>query len=105
MKAASIHKGHPYLTHQAATLWGNRMKRRLLALEWAEVSALFAGREIGLGGRTVEPGEVLLTHGPWALGRGLVRAGGSLTGFLPRALRTEALTRLRDWGGPEGPGN
>ena len=104
MKAASIHKGHPYLTHQAATLWGNGMIRRLLPLEWAEVGALFAGLEIGLGGRTVEPGEVLLTHGPWTLGRGLVGAGGSLTGFLPRALRTEALTRLRDWGGVEEPG-
>ena len=103
MKAASIHKGHPYLTHQAATLWGNGMKRRLLPLEWADAGALFAGREIGLEEGTVEPGEVLLTHGPWSLGRGLVRAGGSLTGFLPRALRTEALTRLRDWGGVEEP--
>ena len=104
MKAASIHKGHPYLTHQAATLWGNGMKRRLLPLEWGDVGALFAGREIGLEEGKVEPGEVLLTHGPWSLGRGLVRAGGSLTGFLPRALRTEALTRLRDWGGVEEPG-
>ena len=104
MKAASIHKGHAYLTHQAATLWGNRMKRRLLPLEWADAGALFAGREIDLEGRTVEAGEVLLTHGPWSLGRGLVRRDGVLTGFLPRALRTEALTRLRDWGGVEGPG-
>ena len=35
MKIASIHKGHPYLTHQAATLWGGGMTRRLLPLEWA----------------------------------------------------------------------
>ena len=79
------------------------MRRRLLPLEWAEVRALFAGREIDLEGRTVEAGEVLLTHGPWSLGRGLVRADGSLSGFLPRALRTEALTRLCDWDGVEGP--
>ena len=104
MKAASIHKGHPYLTHQAATLWGNGMTRRLLPLEWGDVSALFAGRQIDLGGRTVDPGEVLLRHGPWSLTRGLVRADGSLSGFLPRALRTEALTRLRDWGASRGPG-
>lgn len=104
MKVASIHKGHAYLTHQAATLWGNRMKRRLLPLEWADAGALFAGREIGLEERTVEPGEVLLRHGPWSLGRGLVRRDGVLTGFLPRALRTEALTRLRDWSGVEEPG-
>ncbi len=103
MKVASIHKGHPYLTHQAATLWGGGMTRRLLPLEWADVRTLFAGRDVDLEGRKVDPGEVLLTHGPWSLARGLVRADGSLTGFLPRSLRTGTLTRLRDWGGVERP--
>ncbi len=103
MKVASIHKGHPYLTHQAATLWGAEMTRRLLPLEWADVRSLFAGRDIDLEGRKVDAGEVLLNHGPWSLARGLVRADGSLTGFLPRSLRTGTLTRIRDWGGGERP--
>ena len=104
LKVASIHKGHPYLTHQAATLWGSGMRRRLLPLEWQEVRTLFAGSPIDLEGRNAEPGEVLLTHGPWSLARGLAGPDGNLTGFLPKALRTGALTRLRDWGGLQGPG-
>ena len=104
MKVASIHKGHPYLTHQAATLWGSGMTRRLLPLEWQEVRTLFAGSPIDLQGRKAERGEVLITHGPWSLTRGLAGPDGNLAGFLPKALRTGALTRLRDWGGPGGPG-
>lgn len=97
LKIASIHKGHPYLTHQAAVLWGANIGMRRLPICWSDVQALFAGEKITPENVANLRGEVLLTYGPWPITTGLVHSTGHVSGFLPKSLRMSGICRLCDW--------
>ena len=97
MRAASLHKGHGYLTHQAVILWGRDLRERRLEVTWPQVQSLFRGDPIQLTERGVPPGDVVCTFGPWAVCRAQVDVGGAtVRGYVPKAVRCPEIQRLTD---------
>ena len=97
MRAASLHKGHGYLTHQAVMLWGRDFLERCLEVTWPQVQSLFRGDSIQVPGSSVPPGDVVCTFGPWAVCRAQMDAdGATVRGYVPKALRCPEIQRLTD---------
>ena len=94
MHVARKHKDHFYLTQQAVTMWGDRIRRPRLELTWPQVQDLFRGVPV----RPVEfpdTGEFICGFGPWTLCRGHRAADGStLEPMLPKELMRPDLQRI-----------
>ena len=95
MRVAGLHKDHFYLSQQAVALWGHRARRRRLDLEWPQVEALFRAEEVSPA-PIAQGGEVICFYEGLPICRGVVaRDGAGLVGYVPKALRTSRLGRLR----------
>lgn len=97
MRAASLHKGHAYLTQQAIMLWGHAFREQRLEVSWPQVQSLFRGDPIELTGQALPRGDMLCTFGPWSICRALVDTDGvTVRGYVPKSLRRPDLQRLTD---------
>lgn len=94
MRLAGLHKGRYFLSQQAVSLWGERTQDRRLDVDEAQLQYLFRGEPAPLSSPPVT-GEVICMYGELPVCRAVVsRDGTSLDGYVPKAARTERLTRL-----------
>ena len=95
MRVSSVHGERIYLSQQTVGLWGDQFTERRVELDWPQVQALFAHNELTLPQPSPLRGEVVCSHGPWQICRGLVTdEGNHLVGYVPRGLRHQHLERL-----------
>ena len=99
MRVAGLHKNYAHLSHQAICLWGDRFEHTTIDLEWPKVQSLFKGERAFLSAPIAHKGEALLRYCGIPLCRGLVETGGrALEGFLPKAIRSDRVATLLDYG-------
>ena len=94
MHVARNHKGHFYLTQQAVTMWGERIRQPRLELNWQQVQEIFAGRLVRPI-RLPDAGELVCGFGPWTICRAHRAPDGvTLDPMLPKELRRPELHRI-----------
>jgi 16S rRNA (cytosine1407-C5)-methyltransferase len=94
MRVAGLHRDHYFLTQQAIALWGDQVRTRRLEIDGDQVRRLFDGETCPVADAPLT-GEVVCVHDGWPVARGVVsRDGTTLTGYLPKVVRTARLTRL-----------
>ena len=94
MHVARNHKGHFYLTQQAVTMWGDRIRQPRLELTWSQVQNVFRGVPVRPA-KLPDAGEFMCGFGPWTICRGHRGADGStLEPMLPKELMRPDLHRI-----------